>query len=219
MENMAYIFDMDGTLVDNMKYHYQAWVDFFIEKGKEISITDLIPLISGKPSDETIRITFGENVPPEIVSKYVAHKEELYRESYAAIIEPLNGLMDFLQAAKKLNIPMAVATSSGQENIDFTIDGLNLREYFAAIIGSEGIKNGKPDPEIFLTAAKRLGIPSDKCLVFEDSIIGVEAASRANMKIVALTTTVEAGEFKKFPSVIEIVKDFRNITPNNLRLP
>jgi HAD superfamily hydrolase (TIGR01509 family) len=208
-----FIFDMDGTLVDNMKYHFQAWNAFFVEMGKDVPVMELIPKISGKPSEEAIKLTLGDGIPSYRVQEFVDRKEEIYRQIYSRWLKPIPGLVDFLGKSQSIGISLAVATSAPRINIDFTIDGLDIRKYFDVIVGSEGLTNGKPDPEIFLTTAKRLNSLPEKCIVFEDSIIGIDAASRAGMKIVVVTTTLDGKEYRNNPSVLGIIDNFNNLDP------
>jgi beta-phosphoglucomutase family hydrolase len=214
-QGIGFIFDMDGTLVDNMKYHFQAWEDFFVEMGKDIPVQKLVPIIAGKPSEEAIRITLGDGIPQEKVKEYVDRKEEIYRQGYGKWLEPVPGVIDFLENSRTLGIPMAVATSAPRLNIDFTIDGLDIRKYFDVIVGSEGIKKGKPDPEIFLIAARKLNILPEQCIVFEDSLIGVEAAIKAGMRVVVIATSFERTEFGKNSAALQIVENFLDLFPND----
>jgi beta-phosphoglucomutase len=212
----GFIFDMDGTLVDNMGYHVQAWKDFFKEMGKDIPVMELIPRIAGKPSEEGIKLTLGSGIPKNEIKRYVDRKEDIYRQSYAKQLEPIPGLVDFLNNSQALNIAMAIATSAPRVNIDFTIDGLNIRKYFNIIVGSDGIRNGKPDPEIFLTAADKLNILPSKCIVFEDSLIGIEAACRAGMKVIVVTTSLQEDEVINNPAVFRTINNYLTIDPKDI---
>ena len=118
------------------------------------------------------------------------------------------GITALLEQAKKLGLPMAVASAAGIDNIEYVINNLKIAHYFKAIVCAQDVKHGKPDPEIFLLAAKRLGVEPSKCLVFEDSLVGVEGALNAGMKAVAVTTGHPAEKLAAYASVIKVVDNF-----------
>ena len=120
---------------------------------------------------------------------YALEKEALYREIYKPDIKPVQGLIELLEAFQQHDIPMAIATSGIPVNIEFMFEHIPIRQYFKVIVNSTHIKKGKPDPEIYLKTASLLGIPVGNCLVFEDAVVGVQAARSAGMKVIALTTT------------------------------
>ena len=141
-------------------------------------------------------------------SGYYLEKEEIYRKMYKADIAPITGLQDFLEELYKHKIAMAIATSGIQVNIDFMFDHVPIKKYFEKIVNSGDVSKGKPDPEIFLKAAEVLHVPAENCIVFEDSMAGVQAGKSAGMKVVALTTTHTLEELKKADLVI---KDYGEI--------
>jgi beta-phosphoglucomutase len=184
----AFIFDMDGTIVDNMRFHGEAWVKFFAEIGHETDPDDFLVRTAGMTNHEIFRQMFGDEADEEQIKKYATRKEELYRDSFRPVMTAVAGLIEFLEKAQSWGVKMAVATSAPPENIEFVLDGLDLRKYFSAVTGAHEIANGKPDPEIFLKSAMKLGIEPQNCIVFEDAFKGFEAAHAAGMKSVAITT-------------------------------
>jgi beta-phosphoglucomutase-like phosphatase (HAD superfamily) len=108
---------------------------------------------------------------------------------------------------------MAVATSAGARNIDFTLRGLGIQDFFSAIIGGDDVPQGKRGPEIYLTAARRLGVHPEGCLVFEDSLSGIESAQQAGMRIIVLATDPAAEAFRRSPGVLDVVPDFCTLEP------
>ena len=212
----AFIFDMDGTLVDSMPFHIRAWTALLAERGLQTMPQTFLRQTGGKTNRQILREIFGDHLPEAEITACAERKEALYRSLFRPYLKPIDGLIPFLNEAQRLHIPMAVATSAGKANRDFVLEGLAIEIYFNAVVGVEEIQEGKPDPEIFLRAADRLGaIPAD-CLVFEDALAGIEAASRAGMQAVALTTSVEGKAFQGLPAVIRIAQEFTSLRPKAL---
>jgi beta-phosphoglucomutase family hydrolase len=212
----VFIFDMDGTLVDNAGVHTQVWLQMFAELGVPITAREFHRQTSGKKNPQILRQVLGPDLSDSEIARYAERKESLYRTAYRPHLRLVDGLEKFLAEARRLGVPMAVATSAERVNIDFVLDGLGIRPYFCAVIGSEEVKQGKPHPEAFLTAAQEMGVAAEHCLVFEDSLTGIEAACRAGMKAIAVATTVDAAEFQGLPTVIRVVKDFTTLGPRAL---
>ena len=206
----AAIFDLDGTMLDNNPYHLNAWKKYLEDKGRKISDEEYNANINGRTNKDVIRYLFGSGLNDEETLNYSLEKEAVYRELYLADIKPVNGLIDLLKFFQDRKIPMAIATSGIQVNIDFMFEHIPVRKYFQAVVNSSHIRMGKPDPEIFLKAAKELGIPAIHCLVFEDSVVGVTAAHAAGMKVVALSTTQSGSELRNADLT---VKDFASLLP------
>lgn len=207
----ALIFDMDGTLVDNMKFHIQAWSQMFAEIGLEVDSRSICNKAAGATNEDLLRNKIGLQLSDEEVRRYSRHKEELYREIYASHLKPLPGLLELLAQAQELDIPIALGTAACPENVAFTLDGLNIRPYFDVIVCEKDVKRGKPDPALFLTAAQRLEVKPSSCIVFEDALAGVEAARRANMAAIVLTTTLQAHEVHALTNVFMAVPDYRGL--------
>jgi beta-phosphoglucomutase family hydrolase len=215
----AFIFDMDGTLVDNMAYHTQAWLALLAELGVHMTAGEARRRIAGQTNEQTLRQILGDEVSGAEIARYAARKESLYRALYGPHLKAVAGLDGFLAKAHCLGVPLAVATAADRANIAFVLGGLGIDHCFRVVVGAEDVAHGKPDPEMFLTAASRLGVPARQCLVFEDSLAGMEAARRAGMKAVALTTTLDAGAFRGLPGVLCAVEDFFGLDPEDLHNP
>jgi len=209
-EIKAAIFDLDGTMLDNNPYHLRAWKKYLEGKGRKISDEEYNANVNGRTNKDVIRYIFGSGLNDEETLNYSLEKEAVYRELYLADIKPVNGLIDILKFFHDRKIPMAIATSGIQVNIDFMFEHVPVRKYFRVVVNSSHIRKGKPDPEIFLKAAKELGIPAIHCLVFEDSVVGVTAAHAAGMKVVALSTTQSGSELRNADLT---VKDFASLLP------
>jgi beta-phosphoglucomutase family hydrolase len=213
--NRAFIFDMDGTLVDNMRYHTEAWRTLIEENGFEFHEHKFLVETAGQTNREIIPGVFGA-MSNKRLSELALRKEELYREAYLPYRTPVRGLVDFLDASKALGIKMAVSTAASPANMAFILDGLDLRKYFGAITTAADVKRGKPDPEIFLISAARLGVEPANALVFEDAFFGFEAARRAGMKAIGLSTVNSAEDILQTGSVAEVHADYTDMRPDEL---
>ncbi|HEX8605845.1 MAG TPA: HAD family phosphatase [Pseudoduganella sp.] len=207
----AFIFDMDGTIVDNMAFHTKSWVAFFERHGKQIDADDFFRATAGRQGHEIMRSYLGSELTRDDAALLDAEKEELYRELYAPHLETVAGFDQFIETAQQQDVRLAVATAAPPANIVFTLDGLDLRRHFDAVVGAADVARGKPNPDVFLLAAERCGTAPEHCIVFEDAPLGVEAARRAGMRAVVLTTTLPAEAFAEFDNVICIARDFSEL--------
>jgi beta-phosphoglucomutase len=208
----AFIFDMDGTLVDNMHVHVDAWRRLLEENGLEMVEHNFLVKTAGKTNREIMPAVFGD-ISDERISELASRKESLYREAYLPIRKPVDGLIDFLNASQHLGIKMAVATAASDPNMEFILDGLNLRRFFGAVTTASDVKLGKPNPDMFLVSAEKLGVDAKDCIVFEDAIGGFEAAHRAKMVSIGITTVNSAEDVLKCDSVVEAHADFTRLDP------
>jgi HAD superfamily hydrolase (TIGR01509 family) len=137
-------------------------------------------------------------------------KEDRYQQLYRPHLTLLPGLASFLNAAALSNMRMAIGSAAIPYNIDFVLDTLDIRHYFRAIVSADDVRASKPDPETYLAAASRIGVEPADCLVFEDAPKGVEAAERAGMKAVVLTTLHSADEFSWLSNIVMFISDYRD---------
>lgn len=209
-ESRAFIFDMDGTLVDNMKVHTAAWRILIEENGLEFDERKFLIETAGQTNREIIPTVFG-NIPDDHITELALRKESLYREAFLPHRKPIAGVVEFLEDAKRLGVKMAVATASSPPNMKFILDGLDLRQYFDTVTTAIDVKRGKPDPEMFLLSAERLAVEPQRCMVFEDAIGGFEAARRAGMKAIGITTVNTAEAVMAAESVVEAHADFTQL--------
>jgi beta-phosphoglucomutase family hydrolase len=201
----AFLFDLDGTLIDTMTWHHKTWELVVQEMGSPLKGEELMKELYGNGADLMNRLVPGHTFTEEEARKIVDTKEERYRSLYGKQIEILEGAREFLDEALKLRIPMGIGTASNQANIDFALDFLNLRHYFTAIVGADDVQLSKPYPETWLKLAELLQTPASDCIVFEDAPKGVEAAQLAGMKAVAITGHYNANDFKEYENVLKIV--------------
>ncbi len=208
MDNFALIFDMDGVIADTAGLHQKAWIDFVHELGLQMSPETFRNKLFGRANREIFNIVLDRHVSDKELDELITKKENLYRQYAQGKLKPLAGLEDFLKSAQAANIPMAVASSAPQINVEFTLRETNLASYFDHITSAQEVERGKPDPEIFELTAKKLNFASPQCLVFEDSYAGLEAAQKANMKVIGIASTHSADDISgDYP----VVKDFTEV--------
>lgn len=208
MNIKAVIFDLDGTLIDNNSFHLLAWKQYLKNLNIDIAEDEYRKNINGRTNKDAIEYIYKRKMTDDEAMVFALEKEAVYRDMYAGSIKPVDGLIPLLEILHALNIPMAIATSGIQVNIDFMFDHLPIRPYFKVIVNSAHIKKGKPDPEIYMMAASLLNVPAENCLAFEDAAVGITSAKKAGMKVIALTTTQLKEELSEADI---IVKDFTGI--------
>lgn len=207
----AFVFDMDGTIVDNMAFHTDSWITFFERRGRTIDPDEFFRATAGRQGGEIIRTYLGEHLSDDEVALLNHEKESVYRELYAPHRKAVDGFDELVAQAKANGVKLAVGTAAPPANVEFTLDGLDLRRHFDAIVGATDVARGKPHPDVFLKAAELCGVAPEHCIVFEDAPLGVEAARRAGMRCIVLTTTLPASSFAGFDNVIAIVRDFSEL--------
>ncbi len=210
---LAALFDMDGTLIDNMWFHGLAWVEtakrvFGREERPELFAREL----AGKNNHEVLCHLAERPITDEEYLAWTGAKEELYRELYRPHLAPLEGARELLAALRRAGRMTAVATASTASSRVFVLDGLHLRASFDAVVGMEDVARGKPAPDLFLEAAARLDVEPSACVVFEDAVNGILAARAAGMLPVGITTMVGAGELRAVGAEY-VVDDFTALPP------
>jgi len=195
----AVIFDIDGTLVDNMHLHAEAFAVFAERHGLPPLTKEDRARLDGRRNSEIFPILFGRDVPRDEWLAYEHEKEGLYRELSRGRLSPMRGLHDLIERLRDERIPIALATSAPKPNVVHTLAELELAAEFPVIVRGDEVDRGKPAPDVFIEAARRLGVPADACLVFEDAPMGIEAAHAAGMRVVALTTSFQASHFEQLP--------------------
>lgn len=206
----ALIFDMDGTIVDNMRYHDDAWEIWHRDNDLPFAREGFFAATAGKANSEILSAYFPDAAPDEI-ARLSERKEELYRDTYRPHVAPLPGLPELMLRAEAAKIPMAVATAAPPGNVDLVLDALSLRPRFATVVSPAQGYRGKPHPDMFLAAAERMKVTPAQCLVFEDAPLGVEAAKNAGMRAVAMLTMLDAKAFAGFDNVVATAKDFTGL--------
>ena len=212
----AFIFDMNGTMIDDMAYHARAWYNILNDDlNAGLTWDEVKAQMYGKNDDLLIRI-FGDNYfSNEKIRELSIEKERRYQQAYLPNLALLEGLQQFLEKTKEAGIVMAVGSAAIPFNIDFVLDNLNIRHYFKAIVSADDVVTSKPDPQTFLDCAALLNVAPADCLVFEDAPKGVEAALNAGMRCVVLTTMHTRDEFKNYKNIIAYIGDYSSVSPKD----
>jgi len=208
----AIIFDMDGTLVDNIPYHEKSWL-IFLKKYDIIIEPENFSAQNHGTLDEMIIRFFGNGLSEDRIFELGREKEQAYQDLYKIDLKEINGLTPFLQKLKQNNVKTGLATMGIPASIDFILNGLNIRNYFNEITGGIEVLKGKPNPEIFLKTVEKLKVDSKDCLAVEDSIGGIKAAKDAGLKVVGITTTHTKEELMD-NGCIFVVNDYSTIEFN-----
>ena len=205
----AFLFDLNGTMIDDMDYHTDAWHDILNnDLGANLSREAVKMEMYGKNHELLVRVFGDDRFSEEEKDKLSFEKEKRYQATYRPHLRLIEGLEDFLEKADQKGIKMAIGSAAITFNVDFVLDGLNVRKYFPVIISADEVSVSKPDPETFIKGAEGLGFKPEECIVFEDNPKGVEAARRAGMKCVVLTTMHEEYEFEGLDNILVFVKDY-----------
>jgi len=208
------IFDMDGVIVDNRRYHFKAWKIFAQKHGLKLTEKYFKSHLFGRTNRVILSRLFQMELAPEEVRSFGEEKESIYRDVYKKYIQSAKGLVKLLKALRKNGIILAVATSAPRVNLDFVLEGTGLRSFFQVLMDVTSVTKGKPDPEIYLKAAALLGRPPERCIAVEDSLPGVEAALAAGMKVIGVTTTYTKEELSEAHLII---RNFEGLTLKKLR--
>jgi beta-phosphoglucomutase family hydrolase len=216
MEKKAFIFDLNGTMIDDMHYHAQAWYDILNNDLKAGLTWDEVKVQMYGKNSELLERIFGKNhFSNERMKELSLEKERRYQQEFLPKLSLIPGLQKFLEKAKKLNIPMAIGTAAIPFNVDFVLDNLKIRNFFEAIVSADDVTESKPNPETFIKCAQILDMEPSACIVFEDAPKGIEAALNAGMESVVLTTMHPAEDFSSYKNVISFIKDYSTVNPHD----
>jgi len=209
----ALLFDLDGTLIDSMPLHHAAWRRWFARHVLPFDEAGFFEATAGRTNEEILRDLFPalDDARRAVLAE---EKEALYREQAAASLSTIAGAQAFMRAARDAGCKVAICTAAPTANMRVAFDRFGLDACIDAVTSpadsdAAGVRlRGKPHPDIFLEAARRLRVEPADCVVFEDAPLGVEAARRAGMAAVALTTTLPAGAFAGFDNLLLTMPDF-----------
>ena len=204
--SLGVIFDMDGVLADTAEQHFQSWLAVAPRWGVQITRADFRATF-GRPNHEGIPILFHRPVPPDELKEIDRLKEQAFREIVRRSLEPLPGVVELVRALDGSGFRLAVGSSGPRENIELILETLGIARHFGAVVSGWDVSRGKPDPEVFLKAAARIGVEPACCVVIEDVPAGVQAARSAGMKCIAVTTTRPAYELQSADRVVESLAD------------
>lgn len=183
----AALWDMDGTLVDSAEYHWIAWRDTMASEGIQITHDQFLATF-GQRNDSILPLWLGADASAERIQRVGDAKEELYRKLVRERgLDPLPGAVEWVQRLHQQGWLQAVASSAPRANIEVVLEVIGLADGFEAVVSAEDVTRGKPDPQVFLTAAARLNMPPSRCIVVEDAAHGVEAARRGGMRSIGVS--------------------------------
>lgn len=206
----ALLFDLDGTLIHSMPLHDRAWLRWHERRGLTVDGPRFFAATAGRANEEIL----GEMFPTLAADQLQAladEKESLYRELAATALTLVAGAQHFVHSAEQAGFKLAVCTASTPENMALAFKKFGVDGWVQTVVSPADGLRGKPHPDIFLEAARRLGVAAEQCLVFEDAPLGIEAARRGGMRAVALTTTLPATAFAGYDNVVAQASDFSNL--------
>jgi HAD superfamily hydrolase (TIGR01509 family) len=217
LKPQAFLFDLNGTMIDDMGYHLEVWSDILNnDLGAGLSKAEVKKNMYGKNDDMLFRVFGKDKFTQNERDEISIEKEKRYQKLYKPHLALIPGLAEFLVNAKANKIKMAIGSAAITFNIDFVLDNLNIREYFGAIVSADDVVYSKPHPETFIKGAHLLGVDPTSCIVFEDAPKGVEAALNAGMRCVVLTTMHRKEEFSQYKNTILFVDDYNELTMSQL---
>jgi beta-phosphoglucomutase len=208
-QTKAVIWDLDGTLINSVDHHWEAWREVMAEENITLTFEDFVADF-GKRNDEILRGRIDAKMSDQEVARIALAKEEKYRHfirTKGLIL--LAGAREWMEYLKAHGWRQALGTSAPRGNIDAVFDVLAIEQFFDAVMSSEQVRSGKPAPDVFLAAAAAMQVAPERCIVVEDAPAGIEAARRAGMKSIGvLTTHDELQADWVFGSLDELPADF-----------
>lgn len=212
MKYEAYLFDLNGTIIDDMQFHARAWFEILTNDLKaDITYDETVNQMYGKNAELLERVFGRGYFTQDQMDKYSIEKEHRYQATYKPHLKLIDGLGDYLENAKSKGIKMAIGSAAIPFNIDFVLDNLDIRTYFSAIVSADDVVLSKPHPETFLNGAKLLNVDPTKCVVFEDAPKGVESAQNARMNSVVLTTLHQPEDFNAYGNILTFIHDYNDL--------
>lgn len=209
MKYKAFLFDLNGTMIDDMQYHIDAWHGILKDLGATITLEEMKQQCYGKNHELLDRI-FPERFSLEEKNTMSYLKEKQYQEKFKPNLKLIPGLYYFLKEAHGAGIKIAIGSAAIMFNIDFVLDGLEIRRYIDAIVSADDVAESKPNPETWLQCIKKLNVKPEDCLVFEDSPKGAESAMNAGLDCMVITTLHTPEEFEGYDNVIGFIENFED---------
>src|SRR3990172_6556120 len=202
---------MDGVLVDSGAFHRRAWQTLLEEIGSPIRDSEFWRLTIGRPVEEALPLLVKRPLSPREIARYARRKTDLYHEYARQGFAPVPGVQAFVRHLEAERVPRAVASSASRRSVHVVLEGLHLNQSFDALVTADDVRNGKPDPEVYLTAAQLIDVAPDQCVVFEDSEVGIQSAVSAGMTCIGVTTTHTDAELQN-AGAIRTIPDFNVLT-------
>jgi beta-phosphoglucomutase len=205
----AFLFDLNGTMINDMPYHVKAWYGILNGLGANISMERMKEECYGK-NHELLERIFPGRFSEQEKDRMSYEKEEQYQQEFRPHLQLIPGLRQFLEKAHENGIKTAIGSAAIMFNVDFVLDGLHIRHLIDAIVSADDVKHSKPNPETFLKCAAALNFAPADCLVFEDAPKGAEAGLNAGMDCIIITTMHEPQEFSQYKNVVSFIDDFND---------
>lgn len=226
MRYKGIIFDFNGTLYWDSEKHKEAWIEYSKKlRGTPFSDEEMLKYMFGRTNEEIIKYAIRKQPTKEMVEKLAKEKEECYRQMCLKDKENFHladGVVEFLDYLKENNIPRTIATMSEKDNVDFYIKNFHLAKWFDIdkIVYSDGLIPGKPAPDIYEIAAKKINLKPEECIVVEDALSGIEAARAAGIgKIIAICSAESPDLYRQIPCVSGIINNFNEFDKNLFAIP
>ena len=210
------IFDMDGTIVDSLPYHYEAWKIFFNENKVE-NFSEKLNEYKGGGTLDLMRTVYGNQYSKKELKKMSEDKEKIFRKIYKGEIKQILGFKKFLDELKSKDIMIGLASNAIRKNVSMIINELEIYDYFDSIICGDEVINGKPNPEMFNETIDRFNINKDECLIFEDSLEGVLAAKNSGVKVIGITSS-SSNKVLKDAGCIMSISDYLDFKLSDIRI-
>ena len=210
------IFDMDGTIVDSLPYHYEAWKIFFNENKVE-NFSEKLNEYKGGGTLDLMRAVYGNQYSKKELKKMSEDKEKIFRKIYKGEIKQILGFKKFLDELKSKDIMVGLASNAIRKNVSMIINELEIYDYFDSIICGDEVINGKPNPEMFNETIDRFNINKDECLIFEDSLEGVLAAKNSGVKVIGITSS-SSNKVLKDAGCVMSISDYLDFKLSDIRM-
>jgi beta-phosphoglucomutase len=212
MNQMGVIFDLDGVLVDSYRAHLESWQSLAREYGITMTEAQFVSLF-GRTSPDIINELWEDHLSPDQVPAMAERKEALYREILHRDFPAMDGARELIDQLVEKNFLLGVGSSGPPQNVELSLEKLGRRKHFSAVITGKDVTRGKPDPQVFLTAAQRMDLAASQCAVIEDAPAGISAARAAGMTSIALTGTAAAD---KLSHADLVVNSLRELAPEKI---
>lgn len=210
------IFDMDGTIVDSLPYHYEAWKIFF-NQNKVENFSEKLNEYKGGGTLDLMRTVYGNQYSKKELKKMSEDKEKIFRKIYKGEIKQILGFKKFLDELKSKDIMVGLASNAIRKNVSMIINELEIYDYFDSIICGDEVINGKPNPEMFNETIDRFNINKDECLIFEDSLEGVLAAKNSGVKVIGITSS-SSNKVLKDAGCVMSISDYLDFKLSDIRM-
>jgi len=210
------IFDMDGTIVDSLPYHYEAWKIFFNENKVE-NFSEKLNEYKGGGTLDLMRTVYGNQYSKKELKKMSEDKEKIFRKIYKGEIKQILGFKKFLDELKSKDIMVGLASNAIRKNVSMIINELEIYDYFDSIICGDEVINGKPNPEMFNETIDRFNINKDECLIFEDSLEGILAAKNSGVKVIGITSS-SSNKVLKDAGCVMSISDYLDFKLSDIRM-